>query len=394
MIVGVVKESFPGERRVALVPTAVPALTKAGLAVQIEAGAGLPAGFDDAEYLQRGAQVIAGRDAVLAQADVLVQVRGAGGNPTEGFKDLERLRQDTTLIGLWEPLTAREAVLAAATRGLTVHALELIPRITRAQSMDVLSSMATLVGYRAALIAAEHLPRIFPMMITAAGTLIPAKVLILGAGVAGLQAIATSRRLGAVVSAYDVREAVRLEVQSLGAKFVELDLPAPQAEVSGGYAKSMDDEFYRRQRELLGLVIAGQDVVITTAAVPGKKAPILLTAAMVRGMRRGSVIVDVAAERGGNCELTRPGEIVEDQGIKIVGPLNLPSTLPHDASQMFARNISTLLLYLWKEGKLSVDTADEIVRGTLVTHAGDVCHPQVAAALGVAPAGAVGSKER
>jgi NAD(P) transhydrogenase subunit alpha len=252
-----------------------------------------------------------------------------------------------------------------------------MPRITRAQSMDALSSMATVAGYKAVLIAADTLPRMFPMLMTAAGTVAPARVLVIGAGVAGLQAIATARRLGAVVSGYDIRAAVKEQIESLGARFVVLAIEPAGAEDKGGYAKAMGEEFYRRQRELLGDVLSEQQVVITTAAVPGKKAPILITSEMAARMAPGSVIVDIAAERGGNCELTRPGETVERNGVRVIGPLNLPSTIPYHASQMYAKNIATFLKYLIKDGKLVLDREDEIVRETLVTHGGEIVHPRV-----------------
>jgi H+-translocating NAD(P) transhydrogenase subunit alpha len=358
---------------VALVPSLVPPLTKAGHPVLLETGAGLSAGFPDREYVDKGA-TLAARAEVFSKADVVFQVRSLGANPDAG----------QTLIGLGEPLTALDAAKSLAAKGATFFALELIPRITRAQSMDVLSSMATVAGYKAVLIAAEALPRMFPMMMTAAGTISPAKVFVIGAGVAGLQAIASSRRLGAKVEAYDVRPAVKEQIQSLGAKFVELPIEAAGAEDKGGYAKAQDESFYQRQRELMSKVIAASDVVITTAAVPGKKAPVLVTADMVAGMRTGSVIVDLAAERGGNCELTTPGETVVVNGVSILGPVNLPATVPYHASQMFAKNMVTFFQHLAKSGTISTDTSDEIVVETLVTHAGEVVHPRLREALGLA----------
>ena len=310
-------------------------------------------------------------------ADVLLQVRCLGANPQAGHFDLEMLREGQIVIGMCDPLGMPEEARMLASRGVTLFALELIPRITRAQSMDVLSSMATISGYKAVLLAANTLPKLFPMLTTAAGTITPAKVFIVGVGVAGLQAIATARRLGAVVSAYDVRPAVKEQVQSLGAKFVEMPLETNQAEGQGGYAKAMDEEFYRKQRELMLRVVAEQDVVITTAAIPGKRAPILVTEEMVKAMPPGGVLVDLAAERGGNCELTKPGQTIEVHGVTILGPTNLAAEVPNHASQMYAKNIITFLQHLIKQGLPKIDTDDEIVRETLVAHAGDVTDPRV-----------------
>ena len=384
MIVAVPQESAPGEKRVALVPAMVPLLTKAGLEVLVQSGAGQAAGFSDEQYLQKGANLAASREDAFA-ADLLLQVRTAGANPRAGAEDLERIRPGQMVVGMCDPLGSPETAQKWAFSGATLFALELLPRITRAQGMDVLSSMATVAGYRAVLLAATTLPKMFPMLMTAAGTVAPAKVFIVGAGVAGLQAIATARRLGAVVSAYDVRPAVKEQVQSLGARFVEMELEAGDAEDKGGYAREMDEEFYRRQREMMARVLAESDVVITTAAVPGKKAPVLFTAEMVAGMAPGSVIVDLAAERGGNCELTRPGETAVEHGVTILGPLNLASEVSHHASQMYSKNIATFLLHLVKDGQVKLDTEDEIVAGTLVARDGKVVHPRVAELL--APAG-------
>ena len=381
IVVGVVAEISPGERRVAMAPSALSVLNKTGVEFVMEAGAGVRAGFPDSEYAEKGAR-IAGREEVFAAAEVILQVRGLGANPETGAADLALFRRGQTAIGFGEPLTALDAARQLAAAGVNFLSMELMPRITRAQSMDALSSMATIAGYKAVLLAADSLPRIFPMLMTAAGTLTPARVLVIGAGVAGLQAIATARRLGAVVSGYDIRTAVKEQIESLGARFVVLDMGDAGAEDKGGYAKAMGDEFYRRQRELLGAVLAQQHVVITTAAVPGKKAPILITAEMAARMAPGSVIVDIAAERGGNCELTRPGETVVSGGVSIIGPLNLPSTIPYHASQMYARNIATFLKYLIKDGKLNFDREDEIVRETLVTYAGEVAHAKVRELLG------------
>jgi len=376
LVVGIAAESAPGERRVAMVPGAMPALSKAPIQFVMERGAGERAGFSDSEYAERGVS-LAGREEVFQAADVILQVRSLGANPTHGAADLLLLRRGQTTIGFGEPLTAFDAVRALAEKGVNFLAMELMPRITRAQSMDALSSMATVAGYKAALLAADSLPRMFPMLMTAAGTVSPARVLVIGAGVAGLQAIATARRLGAVVSAYDVRAAVKEQVESLGARFVELDLSSAGAEDKSGYAKDMGTEFYRRQQELLGDVLAQQNAVITTAAVPGKKAPILITREMVSRMSPGSIVVDMAAERGGNCECTQAGETVEVGGVRILGPLNLAAAIPYHASQLYARNIAAFLSYLAKSGQLALDREDEIVRETLVTYHGDVVHPRV-----------------
>jgi NAD(P) transhydrogenase subunit alpha len=356
-------------------------LAKTGAEVVVEKGAGDASGYPDSEYAAKGVR-LAAREEVFA-AEAILQVRAPGANPEAGAADLARMRRGQTVIGFGEPLTAADAARDLARRGVSFLAMELMPRITRAQSMDALSSMATVAGYKAALLAADSLPRMFPMLMTAAGAVAPAHVLVLGAGVAGLQAIATARRLGAVVSGYDIRAAVKEQVESLGARFVVLEMEGAAAEDKGGYAKAMGEEFYRRQRELMAAVLAEQNVVISTAAVPGKKAPILITREMVERMAPGSVIVDIAAERGGNCELTRPGETVEHGGVRILGPLNLPSTVPYHASQMYARNIATFLKYLVKDGKIALDREDEIVRETLVTHQGEVVHPRVRELLGL-----------
>ncbi|HTP34458.1 MAG TPA: Re/Si-specific NAD(P)(+) transhydrogenase subunit alpha [Candidatus Acidoferrales bacterium] len=375
-IVGIAKESAPGEQRVAMAPGAMSLLKKTGVQLVVETGAGELAGHPDAEYSEKGAR-IAGRQEVFREAHVLLQVRSPGANPDNGDEDLRLMQRGQLVIGFGEPLTSPNTAMILAERGVNFLAMELIPRITRAQSMDALSSMATIAGYKATLIAANTLPRLFPMLMTAAGTIPPARVLVMGAGVAGLQAIATARRLGALVSGYDIRAAVKEQVESLGARFVELELDDGTAEDKGGYAKDMGQEFYRRQQQLLAGVLAQQNVVITTAAVPGKKAPVLITRDMVSRMAPGSVIVDIAAERGGNCELTRPGEAVNAGGVHILGPVNLPSTVPHHASQLYARNIATLLSYLLKDGELKLDREDEIVRETLVTFNGEVVHPRV-----------------
>jgi len=384
-IVGTVRETYPQERRVALVPRQCEALRKSGFEILIEQSAGVEAGYPDELYVARGAR-IATREEIFREAEVLAQVRCLGANPEAGRADLPYLRPRQILIGFSEPLTALAECSQLATAGVSLLALELIPRITRAQSMDALSSMATISGYRAVLIGAMQLPKMFPLLMTAAGTLTPAKVFVLGAGVAGLQAIATARRLGAVVSAYDVRPAVKEQVESVGAKFVMLDVDAGSSEDKGGYAKAMDEEFYRRQRELLTETLREQDVVITTAAVPGRKSPILITAEMAGVMQPGSVIVDIAAERGGNCELTRPGETVVHNGVTIMGPVNLPSMVPHHASQMLSTNIAALAKLLVRDGQVGLDLEDQILREALVTHEGKVVHPKVAELLAAAHA--------
>ena len=366
--VGVPRETFPGERRVALTPRGAEALCKLGCSVVVQRDAGAAACFADAAYVARGAS-IASRAEVFAAAEVILQVRCLGANPVEGRADLALFRPGQTLIGTGEPLTAIQECAELAAAGVSLFALELMPRITRAQSMDVLSAMGTIAGYQAVLLAATTLPKIFPMLMTAAGTITPAKVLVLGAGVAGLQAIATARRLGAVVSAYDVRPAVKEQVESLGAKFVVLDIDSATAEDKSGYAKALGPEFYKRQQELLAAVLAEQDVVITTALVPGKTAPVLITAAMAEAMQAGSVIVDIAAERGGNCELTRAGETVVHNGVTILGPLNLPSLAPRDASHMLSTNFVAFLRLIAPKGILEVNLEDEIIRATLVTRA-------------------------
>jgi len=392
MIVGVPKETFPNERRVALTPGVVPALIKAGIEVVVETGAGNGAGFLNDLFAEKGA-TIATREQVFAKADVLLQVRTLGANPDAGQADLDLLRPGQVVIGFAEPLTALDEAKALAERGVTAFAMELVPRITRAQGMDALSSMATVAGYEAVVLAAEALPRMFPMFMTAAGTTAPARVFVVGAGVAGLQAIATAHRLGAVIKAYDVRPAVKEQVESLGAKFVELDLATDAAEDSAGYAKAMDEEFYTRQREMMAQAVAEADVVITTAAVPGQKAPTLITREMVAGMDPGSVIVDLAAERGGNCNLTRPGQTVVEHSVTIIGAENLPSTAPYHSSQMYAKNISTFLLHMVEAGAFKLDTDDEITRETLMTRDGQVVHARLRELLGLGPPAPVQGSE-
>jgi len=377
MIVGVPRETYPGERRVALVPTVIPNLAKTGIEVVIEAGAGVEAGFPDAEYAAKGAKVLGSRAEVFAAADIVIQVLCYGSNDQTGKADLPLLRRNQVLIGFLRPLGSIETIQEIAATGVTSFSVELVPRTTRAQSMDALSSMGTICGYKAVLLAAETLPKIFPMLTTAAGTITPAKVLVIGAGVAGLQAIATARRLGAVVSAYDLRPASKEQVQSLGGRFVELPIEAKDAQDAGGYAKAQDEDFYRRQRELLAKVIAESDVVITAAVVPGKKSPVLVTKEMVAGMAPGSVIVDLAAERGGNCELTRPGEIIVNRGVTIIGYFNFASSVPYHASQMYARNIAAFLQLMVKDGKLRINFEDDIIKNTLVTQGGEVVNARI-----------------
>ena len=377
MIVGVPRESFPGERRVALVPAAIPNLTKAGLEVVVEAGAGARAGYPDADYTAKGAKIAADRAEVFRAADIVVQILCYGSNDKTGKADVPLFRRGQALIGFLRPLGSIETLQEIAGKGVTSFSVELMPRTTRAQSMDVLSSMGTICGYKAVVLAADTSPRIFPMLTTAAGTITPARVFVIGAGVAGLQAIATARRLGAAASAYDLRPAAKEQVQSLGGRFVELPIEAKDAEDTRGYARAQDETFYRRQRELLGKVVVESDVVISAAVIPGKKPPILVTKEMVAGMAPGSVIVDLAGERGGNCELTRPGEIVVEHGVTIIGWFNLASTVPYHASQMYARNVSAFLLHLVKDGKLQLNLEDEIVRETLLTRGGEVVNPRI-----------------
>lgn len=380
MIVGVPKESFVGERRVALAPGNVPLLQKLGASVLLESGAGAAAGFPDALYVEKGASLAASRVQLFAEADLVVRVRGLAGAAAD---DVALLRQGQTLVGMLDALVDPSGVARVAERGATAFALELVPRITRAQSMDVLSSMATVVGYKAVLVAADALPRMFPLLMTAGGTITPARVFVIGAGVAGLQAIATARRLGALVEAYDVRPAVKEQVESLGAKFVELPLETGDSQDKGGYARAMDEAFYAKQRETMARVVAGCDVVIATAAVPGKKAPVLVTGDMLGAMRPGSVIVDVAAEQGGNCEVTRAGETLVHNGVTVIGPVNTASAVPNPSSQMFGKNVSTFLGLLVKAGALGIDLGDEIVRESLVARGGEVVHTRVREALGL-----------
>jgi len=377
MIVGVPRESYPGERRVALVPGAIPNLLKAGVEVVVEAGAGSEAGYPDSEYSARGARLLPDRAEVFRSADIVIQVLCHGSNDKTGRDDLPLLRRDSVLIGFLRPLGSLETVREVAATGVTSFSVELMPRTTRAQSMDALSSMGTICGYKAVVLAADTLPRLFPMLTTAAGTITPARVLVIGAGVAGLQAIATARRLGAVASAYDMRPAAKEQVLSLGGRFVELPLEAQNAEDARGYARAQDESFYDRQRALLAKVVAESDVVITAAVIPGKKSPVLVTRDMVASMAPGSVIVDLAAERGGNCELTHPGAQAVEHGVTIIGLANLASTVPYHASQMYARNMSAFLLHFVKEGKLALDMNDEIIRETMLTRGGEIVNARI-----------------
>ena len=384
MIVAVLKETHPSERRVALIPSGVTQLSKAGCQMLVQSGAGVSAGYSDQQFLQSGAKIVNDRQAAF-DSEVILQVRSLGANLEAGRDDLEQLSSDQLLIGTCDPLGEPQAIADVARTGASQIALELIPRISRAQSMDVLSSMATIAGYRAVLLAAVEIPRMFPLLMTAAGTLSPARVFVIGAGVAGLQAIATARRLGAVVNAYDVRPAVREQVESLGAKFVEMELDAAESEDTGGDAKTLDETFYQKQRELMSCVVAESDVVITTAAIPGKSSPLLITADAVAKMKPGSVIVDLAAERGGNCELTQADQVVHTHEVTILGPTNLPSEVPTHASQMFSKNVTTLLDHLIQDGKLLWDLEDEITRETVVARAGQIVHPAIRERLGLEP---------
>lgn len=385
MHVAALRETYPFERRAALTPQVAARFVQQGWQSGIEAGAGEAAGFPDAHYADKGVKIFPDRRAATLWADVVLQVRTFGANPEAGKADLDLMRAGQTWIGMCDPLGNPSSVRQMADRKIALFAMELIPRIARAQSMDVLSSMATVAGYKAVLHAAQRLPKLFPMLMTAAGTLSPAKVLVIGAGVAGLQAIATARRLGAVVRAYDVRRAAREQIESMGARFVELDLDTNQAEGKGGYAQALTDDQLRLQREQLAQVAADCDVCIATAAIPGKPSPLLITAEAVERMAPGSVIVDLAAERGGNCELTQPDRCVEAHGVTILGPTNLASEAPLHASQMYAANLSNFLSLLAKQGTIDIDFKDEIVRETLAAKDGQVQHPTVRGLLQLGP---------
>jgi NAD(P) transhydrogenase subunit alpha len=377
MKVGVPKETSLGESRVALIPALVPMLGKLKLDVLVEKGAGAAAGFTDDEYKDAGATLIDSGDEIFAEADIVIQVRAAGANPEAGDSDVGLMREGQVVIGFAEPLTKSDITQAIADKKTTYISMELMPRITRAQSMDALSSMATILGYKAVLLAASELPRMFPMMMTAAGTIKPARVFVIGAGVMGLQAIATARRLGAIVTGYDIRAETKEQILSLGAKFAEMDLDAGESQDAGGYAKEKSEEFLKKQSEAMSQWIAESDVLITTAAIPGRKSPVLVNEDQVKGMAPGSVVVDMASERGGNCEPTETGKTINYHGVKVMGPVNLTSTVPYHASQMYAKNIVTFLQHLVKDGELTLDFTDEITRGTVVTHDGEIKHKVV-----------------
>jgi len=362
---------------VALVPAVLPTLAKAGFEVHVQSGAGIEAGYPDSHYSEKGARIVPDRAAVFSAADIVVQILCYGSNDVTGKTDVPLYHRDQILVGFLRPFGEREVVQEIAHAGVTSFSIELMPRTTRAQSMDALSSMGTICGYKAVLVAATSHLRIFPMLTTAAGTITPARVFVIGAGVAGLQAIATARRLGAVTSAYDLRPAAKEQVQSLGGRFVELPIEAQDAQDARGYARAQDEDFYRRQRELLGRVVQESDVVITAAVIPGKKSPVLVTEDMVKGMAPGSVILDLAAERGGNCELTERGKTVVKHGVTLIGAINLASGVPYHASQMYARNITAFLTHLIKDQKLNLNLDDEIVRETLLTHGGEIVHSRV-----------------
>jgi NAD(P) transhydrogenase subunit alpha len=364
MKIGVPKETMPGEARVGLVPETVGRLVKANNTVVVERGAGTASSFTDDAYEKAGAQLVEN----AFEADLVAKVQ----KPSDA--EIAKLRSGTTLIAFLQPLTNHELVRALAAQGVTALSMDAIPRITRAQPMDALSSQATVAGYKAVLLAAATLPRFFPMLTTAAGTIAPAKALIIGAGVAGLQAIATARRLGAVVEAFDTRPVVKEQVQSLGAKFLEIDLGESGAG-QGGYAKELSEEAHRKEVELLAKAARENDIIITTAAIPGRKAPVLITKEMIPTMKPGSVIVDLAAETGGNAELTEPGKTIVTHGVTIIGQLNVPSSMPFHASQMYSRNIASLLgLMLKKDGTFDLNLGDEVVKGTVITHGGQVVH--------------------
>jgi NAD(P) transhydrogenase subunit alpha len=379
LVVGVPAETYDGERRVALTPAVVPALAKAGADVVVESGAGLPAGFTDADYEAKGARIGSRDDAW--SAPVVAQVRVLGGDPSS--PDLARVAKGQVIVGMAAPLANPAVAHAVAEKGATLYALEMLPRTTRAQSMDVLSSQANIAGYRAVLMAADHLPKVFPLLTTAAGTLPPARVFIVGAGVAGLSAIATARRLGAVVEAYDVRAAAAEEVKSLGARFVEFDLDTGQeGSGSGAYATRMSDEAIKRQQELMAKVVARSDVVITTAQVQGAKAPVLVTEAMVEGMAPGSVVVDLAAEQGGNVEPSVAGEVVQVNGVSVIGPANVNSDAAHHSSLVYAKNVQNFLGLILKDGRVGHDDGDDLVAGCVVARGGSIVNERVKDALG------------
>lgn len=374
MKLGVLKEKLEGEKRVSIVPDSIPILKKAGIEVFIEKNAGNEAGFSDEMYKEKGGE-ISEREKIYNECDIIVCIR----KPI----DLNLLREKQLLIGMIDPFTYYDEIKKIGKKGTLIFSLELLPRITRAQNMDVLTSMATIAGYRAVLLAAHFLPKMFPMLMTPAGTITPARVFVIGAGIAGLQAIATAKRLGAVVYAYDIRPTVKEEVESVGAKFVEIGLETKEAEDKGGYAKEMGEEFYKKQREMMKKMVIESDVVISTALVPGKKAPILITEEMVKGMKPGSVIVDLASEKGGNCELTEPNKIIKKYNVTIIGLTNLPSEIPYHASQMYSKNITNFILYIFKKGKIDLNLEDEIIRDTLVLKDGEIFSPRFKEIMGI-----------
>lgn len=371
MRIAVPREIREGERRVALVPESCRKLAKAGIEVAVERGAGTEAFFPDDAYRESGAAVEAGAAELLGKADFVLKVQAPAPSPPSGGHEADAMRQGAMLLCTLMPTRHPDAVEKLAARNITAFATDRIPRITRAQSMDTLSSMANISGYKAVLVAADTLPRYFPMLTTAAGTVLPAKVFVIGAGVAGLSAIATARRLGASVEATDTRPVAKEQVESLGARFVGVDT-AEIAQDASGYARELSEDFYKKQAELLADRCAASDVVITTALIGGVKAPRLITAEMVRGMKPGSVIVDAAAEGGGNCALTRPGETIVEGGVTICGPVNLPAEMPWHASTLYSRNVAAFVLAFWKDGRFTLDLDDEILRGALVTHGGEV----------------------
>jgi H+-translocating NAD(P) transhydrogenase subunit alpha len=383
MIVGVPKETFEGEKRVALSPDAVATLIKTGLEVHIESNAGLEAGFTDEAYARRGAKIISDRSEIFARSKIIAQVQTPSANTSHGGADIEAMTRDHIVLGCADPLSGHEGLEKMLAKGISLFAMEMIPRITRAQSMDVLSSQANLAGYKAVLMAANELAQACPMFMTAAGTIKPARIFIVGAGVAGLQAIATARRLGAIVTAYDVRAACKEQVESLGAKFVEVELDTSDQEDKGGYAKEQSANQLKKQQEQMARVVADSDVIITTAAIPGRKAPVIVTADMVKKMRPGSVIIDLAAERGGNCELTEARKTVIRHNVKIVGPSNIPATIARDASLMYGNNVATFLKLITKDGELNLDMDDEIISGTLVCKDGQVLNERIRGVLGI-----------
>ncbi len=376
MKIGIPKEIAAGETRVAVIPGMLNVLTKMGNEVFVQAGAGELASFSDEHYIQSGAKIVKNAAELFSHIDILLKVQPPQIDPTTGKNEIELLHDGTTVVGFQSPLSFHDNINLMKNKKITAFAMEFIPRITRAQSMDALSSMATIAGYKAVLMAADHLGKMFPLLMTAAGTIPPANVLILGAGVAGLQAIATAKRLGGRVEAFDPRPAVKEQVQSLGAQFVEMELPK-DAETAGGYAKELPEDFLRREQEAIGSRLSKSDVIITTAQIFGKKAPLLITENMVKSMPPGSVIVDLAAEQGGNCELTKAGQVIEKYGVYIMGPANLPAQIPVHASQMYSKNITNLFRHLYSTKDGSLDFNDEITSGACITYRGDILNELV-----------------